>query len=297
MEFLRRSGGLSLAGPLSAACGRESVASATRDGLLVRTGRGRYALPHVESRLRAAHGVSGVLSHESAAAWWGWESIHPPDVAVVTVPHDRKPRTRQGVRFSYRHLAPEDVIKPGVTSAVRTVLDCATTLPFGEALAIADSALRHGNVARDELLITAAASPSRGRRRRLRVARAADGRAANPFESFLRSIALEVGLDVQPQAWIHAGHRWVRPDLLDDHRGLAIEAESFTWHGQRDQLTRDCAKYNDLTLLGLDVLRFSWEQVCLEPDYVRQVLGCTRTGIGMWSGALATHPVGQRRSS
>ena len=208
---------------------------------------------------------------------------------MVTVPHDRKPRTRQGVRFSYRHLAPEDVIKPGVTSAVRTVLDCATTLPFGEALAIADSALRHGNVDRDELLITAAASPSRGRRRRLRVVRAADGRAANPFESFLRSIALEVGLDVQPQAWIHAGHRWVRPDLLDDRRGLAIEAESFTWHGQRDQLTRDCAKYNDLTLLGLDVLRFSWEQVFLEPDYVRKVFGCA--GPALACGRVLWRPI------
>ena len=266
-------------------------------GLVVRTGRGRYALPQVEAGLRAAHGMSGVLSHESAAAWWGWESATVPTEAVVTVPHDRKPHPRAGVRLSFRDLSATDRVPPGVTSPERTVLDCATTMSFPEALAIADSALRHCAVDKDGLMLAAAASPLRGRRRRMRVAGAADGRAANPFESVLRAMSLEVGLDVEPQVWIHTPHGWVRPDLLDERRGVAIEAESFTWHGRRDQLSRDCRKYNDLTLAGLRLLRFSWEQVFLDVDDVWETLVRVRTGIAPWASAAGTHPEGQRRSA
>lgn len=297
VEYLRRVGGLSAARPLVSVCGREAVADAVGAGLVVRTGRGRYALPQVEAGLRAAHGCHGVLSHESAAAWWAWETMRVPETAVVTVPRDRKPRGRKGVRFSFRELAEADVVAPGVTSAVRTVLDCATTLPYAEALAIADSALRHGHVDPHELMLAAGASPLRGRARRLRVAHTCDSRAANPFESALRAYALDAGLEVQPQAWIHTPHGWVRPDLLDEGRKLALEAESFTWHGHRDQLTRDCRKYNDLVLVGLTLLRFSWEQVFLRPAEVRDTLERARTGVAQWESALSTHPGGQRRSA
>jgi hypothetical protein len=39
------------------------------------------------------------------------------------------------------------VTREGVTSPAWTVIDCAKDLPFDEALAIADSALRHGETA------------------------------------------------------------------------------------------------------------------------------------------------------
>lgn len=297
VEFLQRSGGLSPAAPLVRACGRDAVWRAVASGLVVRTGRGRYALPAVEAGLRAAFGVSGVLSHESAAAWWGWEAAHQPVEAVVTVPRDRKARRVRGVRLSFRNLPDGDVVRPGVTSALRTVLDCATTLRFPEALAIADSALRHGQVEREELVLAARASPLRGRARRSRVAAAADARSANPFESVLRGLALEAGLEVRPQAWIATPHGWVRPDLLDDGRGLAVEAESFAWHGRREQLTRDSRKYNDLVLAGLALLRFSWEHVFLDEDYVRATLERARTGIARWDRTAHTDLEGQRRSA
>ncbi len=58
---------------------------------------------------------------------------------------------------------PRSDIDGWATSKVRTVLDCATELPFDEALAVADSALRHGDVTREEL---DAAMPSRRTRER-----------------------------------------------------------------------------------------------------------------------------------
>lgn len=112
--------------------------------------------------------------------------------------------------------------------------------------------------------------PNRYCARCRRVARCADPRAANPFESVLRAIALEIqGLRVQPQVWVgNIG----RADLADSRLHLAVEAESFEFHGLRRLLKRDCERYNGFVLLGWVVVRFAWEHVMFEPAYVRNVL-------------------------
>ena len=64
----------------------------------------------------------------------------------------------------------------------------------------------------------------------------------------------------------------IRPDLSDEALRIALEADSFTWHGSRDALKRDCRRYNLLVLAGWRVLRFTWEDVMLTPDQVRATL-------------------------
>jgi hypothetical protein len=289
VEFLRRSGGV--AGPvLLRASGLRSVRTAIAAGTVVRVGRGRYALPAVTASLGVAHGLSGVLSHVSAARFWGWEvgvRLGPVDVFV---PRSRHPRHVTGAVVRRRDLPPGDISSPGVTTPLRTVLDVSADLPFVDALAVADSALRSGLVGADELVAAALASPDRGRARRMKVARAADPRADNPFESALRGLSLEAGLTVVPQVSLFTGERWVRPDLLDEGRGLALEAESFTWHGNRRQLMKDCRKYNDLGLMGLTLVRFAWEHVMVERGYARSVLRACVGGPTPWLGAAATRP-------
>jgi hypothetical protein len=81
-------------------------------------------------------------------------------------------------------------VELGTTSALRTVLDCATTMPFPEALAVADSALAQSYLHKENLIAAAVERPGAGRRFRLRVAEAADRRADNPFESVLRAVLL-----------------------------------------------------------------------------------------------------------
>jgi very-short-patch-repair endonuclease len=105
------------------------------------------------------------------------------------------------------------------------------------------------------------------------VAALADGRAANPFESALRATCLDVrGLRVVPQVPIVEG-RWLgRPDLVDQRLRIALEADSFAWHGERAALRRDANRYNALVAAGWLVLRFSWEDVMFEPLQVRAVL-------------------------
>jgi very-short-patch-repair endonuclease len=157
-----------------------------------------------------------------------------------------------------------------VSGPVRTVMDCAARLPFDEALAIADSALRARDVTKAQLVHAAEQQPDRYRARCLRVARAADGLADNPFESVLRAIALDVpGLQVQPQRTIPGIGR---PDLVDRVLRLVVEAESFEFHGRRRMLKHDCERYNAFVVDGWLVIRFAWEHVMFEPAYVAAVL-------------------------
>jgi hypothetical protein len=156
-----------------------------------------------------------------------------------------------------------------VTTRERTVVDCIRSLPFAEALAVADSALRHRHVTPAQLIWLADQVRGKGAARARRVARLASDKAANPFESVLRAIAIGVrGIAVEPQVWLDVSGMRLRPDLLDRRRRLILEAESFEWHGKRLALTRDCVRYNAFGLAGYVVLRFSWEQVMLEPAYV-----------------------------
>jgi hypothetical protein len=157
---------------------------------------------------------------------------------------------------------------------VPTVTDCSRRYAFDEALAIANSAVRCGDVTQDQLVRAADAVPSTGRAEAQRVARCATGEAANPFESVLFAIGEDVpGLHLVPQVNIVHEGRWLgRPDLVDERLHLVVEAESFEFHGRRKQLERDCARYNTFVLAGWRVLRFSWEQAMFSPGYVRDCL-------------------------
>lgn len=247
------------------------LSSAARRGEVVRLSRGRYALPQVEEHRKAAHRHTAVVSHLSAAVAHGWAVKWPPRQPWLTVPRNRKmPRSaRRGLRVTYRDVSPRERAR-GVTGFVRTVVDCALKLPFDEALAVADSALRAGDVTHGQLLAAAAAVRGPGSGRARRVAAAADGRAANPFESCLRAIALEVeGLDLRPQVQVAEAGLFATVDLGDVSRRVALEAEGFEFHGTRAGLERDCRRYTELTIYGWRVLRYTWQDVMYRPEWVR----------------------------
>lgn len=211
-----------------------------------------------------------MLSHTSAALHWGWELKAVPEQPHVTVPEKRKvaPARRAGVVLHRADLHPDD-ISGMATSPELTVEQCLRTLPFDEGLAVADSALRNG-MAPSTLRRISVSARGPGAPRIRRVCAEATPKAANPFESVLRAIALDVpGLRVEPQRYIAPR---LRPDLVDEDLRVVIEADSFAWHGSRGALRNDARRYNLLVVGGWTVLRFSWEDVMFDPDYVRQVL-------------------------
>ena len=273
VDVVRRLGGRARTGDVLGICARAALGRALDEGRLLRPGRGLLVLPELPDPDVAAASARGVLSHLTAAARLGLSMVRVPDVVHVTVPHGARPTPQQGVRLHWSVLPVEPGEEAGTTSVVRTVLDCATLLPFEEALAVADSALHRTRFTRAGLLTAATASSRTGRRRRIRVAEHADDRAANPFESRLRAIVLGAGWDgFEPQFEIRLPSRTVRVDLADPRRRVVLEADSFTYHGTRDALRRDCERYDELVADGWVVLRFAWEHVMFRPAWVAQVI-------------------------
>lgn len=272
-EVLARLGGVAPRARLVAACGRSVVDSALADGRLVAVTRGVYCSAETDASRAAAAAVSGVLSCRSAALAQGWAVRTVPQKPDVTLPRNRRiaPARVAGLTVHRADLGPDDVLD-GCTSPDRTLLDCLRGLPFEEALAVADSALRAG-VRPEHLAALARDARGPGSAAVRRVAAVADGRAANPFESSLRAICLDVeGLEVVPQVTVRAPHWLGTPDLCDTRLEIALEADSFEWHGDRAALHRDANRYNAFVAAGWLVLRFSWEEVMFHPDRVRAVL-------------------------
>ncbi|GGO88667.1 hypothetical protein GCM10011584_16230 [Nocardioides phosphati] len=266
LELVRRSGGVVPRRQLGALGLRGATERAVASGELVVLGRRWVALPAARSAVNEARAVRGVLAGPSAALHHGWAVAHPPERPVVIVPRNHGHK-RPHLDVRRRDLPPE-ASRGGVLTPVATVVDCARTLEFGEALAVADSALRSGRVHRDELRAAAARVPARFRAGVLRVIEHADGAAANPFESVARARAIEVGLDVVAQHWIDAR----RPDMTDVLRRVVVECDSWEWHAVPEQFRADVRRYTALTVAGWIVVRLVWEDVMFKPDDVRAVL-------------------------
>jgi hypothetical protein len=277
---LGRLGGVADRAALQRSTSRQSVRRALASGRIECSRRGVCALPSLEGLDHALARTGGVRSHLTAALHLEWPVKQAPEQPMITVA-----RTRRIARQSVDGITllggtvTDDELAAGVTDPVHTVIDCARTLPFDEALAVADSALRSRAVARAELLAAAEASPRTGRSRATRVVLAGDSRAANPFESVLRAIALDVpGLCVIPQLMIGTqdqdGAMTVigRADLVDHRAGIVIEAESWEFHGSREAFERDVRRYTAMVRAGWYVVRFGWDEVMDDPDFVRAVL-------------------------
>lgn len=273
VEELLRSGGVAARGDLVRRTSRREFDAARVAGDIVCLARGRYGLPSIGEGRAAAHALTGVLCLESAALQWGWGVMFPPERPQVAVPPNRKLTVGQqsGVDVRRLRLGPDDAVD-GVTSRDRTLLDCLRMLAPDRALAVADSALREGYSAR-RLMALARDARGPGARQVRWVASRADGRSANPFETTTRYLADQVdGLRVRPQVSLWGGEFLGRPDLVDDELRIVIEADSFEWHGDRVALRKDARRYNAFVVHGWLVLRFSWEDVMLEPDRVLAVL-------------------------
>ncbi|HEY6932946.1 MAG TPA: hypothetical protein VI452_06060 [Marmoricola sp.] len=269
VQLLTQLGGVASFRELEKAVSRHTIAQACRSGRIQHLRRDVYVVPGLDEARAAAARVNGTVSHLSAALAHGWKVKHPPKQPMVTVGPHAHPTDTAGLAVSYAHLTADQVVG-GVTSKERTVVDCARVLPFDEALAVADSALRSRKVSRRQLEAAAQVAPRTGRGRALVVVRAASPLAANPFESVLRAIAGDVpGLHVVPQGDVGTiGHA----DLTDARLRIAIEADSYEFHSLPEAFRYDVRRYTDMVRAGWLVVRFVWEDVMHKPAYVRDVL-------------------------
>ncbi len=331
-HVLIHAGGVSTFADLHAVVTKKAIREALADGAILRLARGVYGLradltsvffdatdpgdaaaraaaraERVGAHRQWARAHDATLSHRSAAEYHGLPILTAPAKPEVIFIRGRRVERalRSAAQICSRELTPAERAD-GVTSAVRTVIDCAADLPFAEALAVADSALRRPDegtlslVGRQELLYAADETPLRVRAKVRRVIEHATGKAENPFESALRAIALEIpGLSVEPQVAIHTSgdtdedSSQHRVDLADRRLRIVIEADSYAWHGSKSGFIRDCRRYSEVSADGWLILRFTWDAVINRPAQVRALL---ERAVALRMRELTCETCGQVRS-
>jgi very-short-patch-repair endonuclease len=191
-----------------------------------------------------------------------------PGKPHIIVPVKRKPRPGPPAVLHWAEVT-ADERRAGTTSLLRTVLDCARLLPFGEALAVADAALAGGLIHPEELLAAAAATRGPGCSNARRVASCADRRSGSFLESMLRALLISNGVDgFEPQVLVSAGTFRARVDLGHRSAQLALEAEGYEFHGSANDFAADCGRYDQLVMAGWAVLRFTYQHVIGSPEWV-----------------------------
>ncbi len=269
-DALRALGGAARWKQLRRLVSRGAMDKALADGRVLRAGR-VWQLADRDRALTAALQVRGTRSHRSAAAFWGL-SLPPSDDTRhdVTVPHKaRRAGVPRDVHLRYRDL-PEHERAVGVTSALTTVIECCRDLPLRDALSVGDSALRCGLVDIAELETAAARLRGPGSALVRTRVRLLDAGAANAFESSARAVLIEAGqLGFRPQHSIRHDGRWIgRVDLADPVLRIVVECEGFAFHSDRVAFARDLVRFTSLVAAGWRPLRFTWEQVMFDPEWV-----------------------------
>ncbi|TDD48908.1 DUF559 domain-containing protein [Kribbella antibiotica] len=248
---------------------RAALERAVQSGEIERVARGVYALPGLGPERLAALAYDGVVSHLSAAHLWGLPLLDQPDKPHIILPPRRHPRYDRPAVLHWATVTAEER-RTRITTPLRTVADCTRILPFGEGLAVADAALRARLVTQFELHQAATNMRGPGRPNALLIAAAATALAESFLESILRGRVLTAGLTgFEPQVEIYDETGFIaRVDLGHRPARLAVEAEGREFHSSATALNADCRRYNNLVAAGWRVLRFTYQQIINEPDWV-----------------------------
>lgn len=268
------------------------VRSLTASGDLVRMRQGVYATRvavqwagtdatrrHVLRVLaaRATVGHHAVASHHSAALLHRLDLLNPPSEGSVTLtcppgkPWNRARPAR--ITFHTADLPAEHLTRLyslPVTTAARAVVDLARTLPFTDAVVVADSALREEKATKPELgkvLDFCARWP--GVKQARRVAEFADERAESPLESVARVIFDQSGLDApELQATVFTPSDAYRVDFLWRAHKVIAEADGLGKYSDRRDAVKQLERDRRLRDAGFRVVHFTWKELFGTPELV-----------------------------
>ena len=236
------------------------------------------------SRSAGSH-RSAALVHGLGLVGRGLESA----TEITRAPGERGSYTgRPGVLVHIAALPAEHVVSyRGVllTSVPRTVIDLARTLPFGEGVAVADSALHAGLTSKSELAaVIADCARWRGLQRAREVTAFSDARSESVLESLSRAVFYQAGLPPPDlQVWVGDDSEVIgRADFLWRRYNTIGEADgAFKYQTParaRAQLERDAR----LRAAGYEVVHFTWAEITRVPAQVVEAiqLAFRRSGAG-----------------
>lgn len=246
----RQHGMVTTAQLAEAGIGRRSVARRVAKGWLVQRHRGVYQVGPVQAPRGAemaailATGPGSLLSHDTAAALWGFRPPHDGPIHVTTT-RDQRPRPGIRTHRTTRTDSLDAAVLQGLplTGAQRTLDDLARTLRGAELDRAREQAAVLGLIGRGH---EPAFTRSEAERRLLRLVRKA--RLPEPRTN-VRLHGYEV-------------------DFLWPAARLVVEVDGFAFHRTRGAFERDRRRDADLAAAGYTVVRFTWRQITQEPEAV-----------------------------
>jgi very-short-patch-repair endonuclease len=242
----RQHGIVTTAQLLDAGVGRRSIARRVARGWLVPLYRGVYQVGPVAARHGAemaavlAIGEDAALSHQSAAAMWGFG--RRDRVVHVTVAR-RGRRSRPGIQV-HQSLSLNAAVHQGlpITTPARTLRDLRTVLPRADLERAEEQAHILGLVIPD-----GAPEPAFTR---------------SEAERRLKALCKAAGLPLPKTNAIVAG--WEVDAYWPAHR-VIVEVDGWTYHRTRQAFERDRRKDAALTAAGQRVVRITWRRLTAEP--------------------------------
>nr|WP_147375370.1 hypothetical protein [Jiangella rhizosphaerae] len=217
--------------------------------------------------------VPAVLSHVSAAVWWGLPTWNADLTTVHVSRRDRHaPRLEAGVHHHAGRLTDDEVaVVDGVpvTQAARTVVDVARILPFEPAVVIADAALARSLVTKEGLRdMLDTMRDWRGSRAAGRTVEFADGRSESVGESRHRVQLDRIGLP-RPELQVVVGGDdgpGYRVDFYFEEYATVAEFDGRVKYGRLlgpgeapgDAVWQEKRREDRLREYGLEIVRSVW---------------------------------------
>jgi hypothetical protein len=228
--------------------------------------------PRLKQALRAAAVMlvtapqRAVASHETAALIHGLDVLHArvDRVTLTRQPGSNTGRTRQ--RFRAAELLPAHVTKRygvPVTTPARTVVDLGRSVPFMDAVVVADCALRLRMTTKDELrAVLDRCAGWAGADRARRVVEFGDGRSESVLESCARVVFDRHGMEPpELQVLLETADGLYRVDFYWRKYLTVAEADGLVKYQNPkkaiDQLKRDQL----LRETGRNVVHFTWHEL------------------------------------
>jgi very-short-patch-repair endonuclease len=267
---------------LAAGLGPSAVDRRLRSGELARVLPGVYRLPGAPRTWRQSLmvallwiGEPAVVSHRAAAALW---RIPRFEEEIVEVTGAKNICRISRIVYHRTSAAASVVTIDGlrVTTPARTVVDLASVVSRRVLERALDDLLRRRLVSLESVVDEMGAIGTKGRkgmrtlRNVLRTRFGQGGPSHSEMEKRLFRILVAGGLpaprkqhQVRRNGRLFAQFDCAYPSLM-----IAIEADSYRWHGTQTDWDRDRERDRILKLMGWWILRFSWQEVYFHPDYV-----------------------------
>jgi hypothetical protein len=258
---------------------RRTLARLAHHGLLVRHSPGIYRpagrLPSPRDEITAAVAATGgVVSYGSAALWWGFEDGHQTRVQV-TVSHQRRPRSREGllVHTTTRSLHKITTVRDGlrVTTPAQTLLDlCAADADVTMPRAFLGHCLSRRLISSSQLEAFLRRQPLRApgtRRLRALAQPAGVGRVDSAAELEVVSLLAKAGIPAPRLQHVvtHDGRFVARVDIAWPDLFVVLEMDGYRYHSDPQTFVNDRRRQNALVNAGYTVLRTTPAEIRDDP--------------------------------